>query len=73
MLNNFCFHVYAQKSLIICENVNEFLWTSSCEFRVHRAGSQLKMFKIFFANWTFECTYENSYWTETICLQQVIF
>ena len=25
MLNNFCFHVYAQKSLFIGENDNEFL------------------------------------------------
>ena len=25
MLNNFCFHVYAQKSLFKVENVNEFL------------------------------------------------
>ena len=24
MLNNFCFHVYAQKSLIIGENGNDF-------------------------------------------------
>ena len=24
MLNNFCFHVYAQKSLIIGENDNDF-------------------------------------------------
>ena len=25
MLNNFCFHVYAQKSLFLCENDNAFL------------------------------------------------
>ena len=25
MLNNFCFHVYAQKSLFIGQNVNAFL------------------------------------------------
>ena len=47
MLINFCFHVYAQKSLFIGENGNVFLdvilSTLSCEFRVHRAGSQLKM------------------------------
>ena len=29
MLNNFCFHVYAQKSLFIGENVNGFFGTSS--------------------------------------------
>ena len=29
MLNNFCFHVYAQKSLFIGENSNDFFWTSS--------------------------------------------
>ena len=29
MLNNFCFHVYAQKSLFIVENVNGFFFTSS--------------------------------------------
>ena len=29
MLNNFCFHVYAQKSLIIGENGNDFLLASS--------------------------------------------
>ena len=28
MLNNFCFHVYAQKSLFIGENDNEYFWTS---------------------------------------------
>ena len=44
MLNNFCFHVYAQKSLFLCENCNMFFWTSSArEFANHRAGSQLKM------------------------------
>ena len=49
MLNNFCFHVYAQKSLFIAENCNGFffdiliLFTLSCDFRVHRAGSQLKI------------------------------
>ena len=26
MLSNFCFHVYAQKSLIIGENGNDFFW-----------------------------------------------
>ena len=29
MLNNFCFHVYAQKSLFIGENCNAFFGTSS--------------------------------------------
>ena len=28
MLNNFCFHVYGQKSLFIGENCNDFFWTS---------------------------------------------
>ena len=44
MLNNFCFHVYAQKSLFIVENCNVFFGTSVSyhEFRVHRACSQLK-------------------------------
>ena len=51
MLNNFCFHVYAQKSLFKVENVNGYFLTSSSsaaasaprEFVNHRAGSQLKM------------------------------
>ena len=50
MLNNFCFHVYAQKSLFKVENVNAYFLTSSSsltkaprEFANHRAGSQLKM------------------------------
>ena len=50
MLNNFCFHVYAQMSLFVAvgENVNAFFWTapppaSSREFANHRAGSQLKI------------------------------
>ena len=44
MLNNFCFHVLAQKSLFIAENCNPFFdiisssITLSCDFRVHRAG-----------------------------------
>ena len=29
MLNYFCFHVYAQMSLFIGENGNDFFWTSS--------------------------------------------
>ena len=29
MLNNFCFHVYAQKSLFIGENDNDYFWPSS--------------------------------------------
>ena len=49
MLNNFCFHVYAQKSLFKVENVNAYFLTSSSltsaprEFANHRAGSQLKI------------------------------
>ena len=34
MLNNFCFHVYAQKSLFIAENCNAFFWTSSAPYPV---------------------------------------
>ena len=29
MLNNFCFYVYAQKSLFIGENDNVYFWTSA--------------------------------------------
>ena len=45
MLNNFCFHVYAQKLLFMGENVNGFfdLLTLPCEWTNHRAGSQLKI------------------------------
>ena len=44
MLNKFCFHLYAQKSLLIVENVNAFFdITLSTDIRVHRAGSQLKI------------------------------
>ena len=46
MLNNFCFHLYAENSLFIAENGNGFLdlliHTLSSDIRVHRAGSQLK-------------------------------
>ena len=44
MLNKFCFHVYAQKLLLIGENVNVFfdLLTLPCEFRVRRAGSLIR-------------------------------
>jgi len=45
MLNNFCFHVYAQKLLFKGENGNAFfdlITTLSCDLRVHWAGSQLK-------------------------------
>ena len=43
MLNNFCFHVYAQMSLFTGENVNEFyLLTLAWDWTNHRAGSQLK-------------------------------
>ena len=47
MLNKFCFHLYAQNSLFRGENCNVFFDSSTitltCEFRVHRAGSQLKI------------------------------
>ena len=49
MLNNFYFHLYAQKSLFIGENCNVFFLDShshhtlSTDIRVHRAGSQLKI------------------------------
>ena len=58
MLNNFCFHTYAQKWLFIGENCNGFFGTSmgffdktvsstlSCEFRIHRAGSHLKILDV---------------------------
>ena len=43
MLNNFCFHVYAQKSLFIGQNVNVFFTSlSPPDIRVHIVGSQLK-------------------------------
>ena len=29
MLNKFCFHLYAQNSLIIAENCNAFFWTAT--------------------------------------------
>ena len=29
MLNKFCFHVWAQKSLFVAENCNAFFWTPS--------------------------------------------
>ena len=59
MLNNFCVHVYAQKSLFIAENCNAFFWTSAaaaapCEFRVSRPGSQLKKFTTH-SCWQSEC------------------
>ena len=45
MLNKFCFHLHAQKSLFIAENCNEFFLTAATtrEFGVHGAGSQLKI------------------------------
>ena len=44
MLNNFCFHVYAQKSVFIGENGYGFFFDSiiTCAITVQRAGSQLK-------------------------------
>ena len=49
MLNNFCFHVYAQMSLFMGENDNAFfyLMTLACDNTNHRAGSQLKSIAIF--------------------------
>ena len=40
MLNNFCFDVYAQKSMFIGENGNVFFGTTAVapDIRVHRAG-----------------------------------
>ena len=58
MLNNFCFHLYAQKSLFIAENCNAFFFdiitiisssTLSTDIRIHRAGSQLKTWRF----WSF--------------------
>ena len=50
MLNNFYFHVYAQKSLFIGENGNGVFFdilvlilTLSFDISIHRAGSQLKI------------------------------
>ena len=52
MLNNFCFHVYAQKSLFIGDMAMLFFGylhnqsspsPVSLDFKGHRAGSQLKM------------------------------
>ena len=45
MLNNFCFHVYAQKSQFIGENGNAFFFDLilTRAITVHRAGSQLKI------------------------------
>ena len=46
---DFCFHVYAQKSLLIGENVNDFFLQPHPhthllrDIRVDRAGSQLKI------------------------------
>ena len=44
MLNNFCFHVYAEMSLFMGENVNVFFLTATPSN--HRAGSQLKSFEV---------------------------
>ena len=48
MLNNFCFHVYAQKKMFVGENGNTFLAvfdrigsTRAPDIRVHKADSQL--------------------------------
>ena len=45
MLNQFCFHVYALKSHCFYVKMTMLfrdLLLITCEFRVHRAGSQLK-------------------------------
>ena len=41
MLNNFCFHVYAQKSLFIAENCNGFFWTAASPSPVTREFIEL--------------------------------
>ena len=55
MLNNFCSHVYAQKSLFIGENGNVFFYLLILTTRtisVHRAGSQLKIiWGMVYKNW----------------------
>ena len=53
MLNNFCFHVYAQKLLFLCENCNAFLGRHqpqhpvSCPLAVsppvHRSGARCQV------------------------------
>ena len=40
MLNNFCFHVYAQKSLFVGENGNAFFGTSSSAPAPHSGPKQ---------------------------------
>ena len=60
MLNNFCFHVYAQNTLFIGENGNGFFdilssTTHAYDKRVHRAGSHLKTTNCFY-NWRNEPT-----------------
>ena len=43
MLNNFCFHVYAQKSVFIGENGNEvFSWEPALETPNSRAADEVK-------------------------------
>ena len=45
MLNNFCFHVYAQKSLFMCENGNVFFLTKLfISYFSHRARKNQKVF-----------------------------
>ena len=44
MLNNFCFHVYAQKSLFKVENVNGFFLTSMVFFWQNFMDSTLSCF-----------------------------
>ena len=64
MLNNFCLHLYAQKSLFISENGNDFfdivLIILSCDSRVHRAGRQLKIIMILKHTKTFDAPTEDT-------------
>ena len=47
MPNNFCFNVYAPKSLLICENNKVFYIILTRTKRNHRAGSKVNFFSIF--------------------------
>ena len=64
MLNSFCFHVHAQKSLFKVENVNGCFFNSSssaCEFANHRASSQLKIKHVHEGPpWYRQCEYKSA-------------